>query len=327
MPTAREPAAIEPVDAVTHRQAPVPEGTAHGAGDGMMGAMGLMASHVRRRRSRLAVSYAAMTLSNTFELLYPFALGLAVNGLLDAQLGGVIPFVVISLLHVALGVAQQWHDARLFNELYASVATELVGRQRAAGTPTTLVAARAALAGEYIDFLRDGVGALLTAAFAILGSLVMLFLYDVPLGLVAAALAVPVLLLNRRLMRRSERIHRRANDESEIEVSVIREGGAPHVKQHFGVLAGYWNRLSDAEAVTWGLTDLMALGLTVVALVRTTNVHDDVGTIFAVISYVFAYVGGFGQVPLVVQQMSGLADIRRRLDAMEVPEAAGGAPA
>jgi ABC-type multidrug transport system fused ATPase/permease subunit len=263
-----------------------------------------------------------MVVSNTFELLYPFALGLAVDGLLAGQPAGAIPFVVISLLHLALGLGQQWYDARLFNELYASVATELVGRQREAGTPTTLVAARAALAGEYVDFLRDGVSALITAAFAVVGSLVLLLFYDVLLGLVAAVVAIPVALLNRRLMRRSRRIFRQANDESEVEVSVIREGTPPHVKQHFGVLAGYWNRLSDAEAATWGLTDLMALGLTVFALVRATAVHDDVGTIFAVISYVFAYVGGLGQVPWVMQQVSSLADIRRRMDEIAAPTAA-----
>jgi hypothetical protein len=33
-----------------------------------------------------------------------------------------------------------------------------------------------------------------------------------------------------------------------------------------------------------------------------------------VISYVFAYVGGLGQVPWVLQQVSSLADIRRRMD-------------
>lgn len=260
-----------------------------------------------------------MVVSNTFELLYPFALGLAINGLLAGQPGGAIPFVVISLLHLALGLGQQWHDSRLFNELYASVATELVGRQREAGTPTTLVAARATLTDEYVTFLSDGVSAIMTAAFAVIGSLVMLFLYDVQLGVVAAAVAIPAALLNRWLMRRSGRIHRQANDEFEVEVSVIREGTASHVKQHFGVLAGYWNRLSDAEAATWGLTDLMALGLTVFALVRTTAVHDDVGMIFAVISYVIVYVGGFGQVPWVVQQMSSLADIRRRMDEIEAP--------
>jgi hypothetical protein len=43
---------------------------------------------------------------------------------------------------------------------------------------------------------------------------------------------------------------------------------------------------------------------------------SEVGTIFAVIAYVWAYIGGFDQVPAVLQRMSNLADIQRRLDGL-----------
>lgn len=41
---------------------------------------------------------------------------------------------------------------------------------------------------------------------------------------------------------------------------------------------------------------------------------SDLGTIFAVIAYVWSYLGGFDQVPAVLQRMSNLGDIRRRID-------------
>ena len=279
--------------------------------------MGMVTTHVRRHRGALAVTYGAVVVENTLELLYPFAIGLAVDGLLDGRWGGVIVFAAISLVHTVIGVARQWHDTRSFNRLYASLATDLVEQQRAAGVPTTSVAARAALAGEYVEFLQDGVSTAITAAFAVIGSLAMLFFYDLQLGLVAALAAVPVVLLNRRLMQRSGRIFRRLNDESEVEVSLIHEGSTAEVRRHFGVLAGHWNRLSDTEAATWGLVDLVALGLAVFALVRTTALSDEAGTIFAVIAYVWAYTGGFDLVPTVLQRMSNLADIRRRLEGLD----------
>lgn len=276
--------------------------------------MGIVSSRVRQHRGALAITYGTVAVENTFELLYPFAIGLAVDGLIDGTWSGVIVFAVISLLHTAIGVARQWHDTRSFNRLSASLATDLVEQQRAAGVPTTSVAARAALAIEYVEFLEDGVSTAITVAFAVIGSLVMLFFYDPTLGLVAALAAVPVALLNRRLMRRSGRIFRRLNDESEVEVSLIDQGSRAQVRHHFRVLAGHWNRLSDHEAVTWGLVDLVALGLTVFALVRAITLADEAGTIFAIIAYVWAYTGGFDQLPTVLQRMSNLADIRRRLD-------------
>ena len=102
--------------------------------------------------------------------------------------------------------------------------------------------------------------------------------------------------------------------DAQVEVSLIHEGSTAEVRRHFGLLAGHWNRLSDTEAATWGIVDLVALALAVFALVRTTALSDEAGTIFAIIAYVWAYTGGFDQVPAVLQRMSNLADIRRRLD-------------
>ena len=283
--------------------------------------MGIVSSHVRPYRSQLAVTYGAAVVENTFELLYPFAIGLAVNGLLDDSWGGVVVFVVLSLTHTGLGVARQWYDTRLFNRLYASLATDLVKDQRAEGIETTSVVARTILADEYVDFLRSGVNTAIVAAFAVVGSLVMLFFYDPLLGLVAAAVAIPVVVINRRLMHRSAGIFRALNDQSEREVSLIDAGSVKDVRRHFMVIAGHWNRLSDAEGISWGVVDVIALGLAVFALVRATGSSAEVGTIFAIIAYVWAYIGGFGQVPSVLQRMSNLADIRRRLEGIADSEA------
>jgi len=283
--------------------------------------VGVVSTHVRQHRGALAVTYGAAVIENTFELLYPFAIGLAVDGLFDGSWGGVTVFVALSLSHTCLGVARQWYDTRLFNRLYASLATDLVEDQRAGGVATTSVVARTILADEYVDFLRSGVSTAITAAFAVLGSLVMLFFYDPLLGLVAAAVALPVAVINRRLMRRSAGIYRALNDQSELEVSLIDEGSVKDVRRHFGVIAGHWNRLSDAEGISWGTVDVIALGLAVFALVRVTTTSSDVGAIFATIAYVWAYIGGFDQVPGVLQRLSNLADIRRRLEGLEDADA------
>ena len=119
-------------------------------------------------------------------------------------------------------------------------------------------------------------------------------------------------LINRRLMRRSAGIFRALDDQSEREVSLIDEGTVKDVRRHFGVIAGYWNRLSDAEGISWGVVDVIALGLAVFALVRATSTASEVGTIFATIACTWFCIGGFDQVPTVLQRMSNLADTWRR---------------
>ena len=275
---------------------------------------------MRAWRPRLAVTYGLTTVENAFELLYPFAIGLAVDGLLDDSWGGVAVFAVISLSHTAVSFTRQRYDSRSFAKMYELMATDLVERQRTDGIDTSAIVGRANLAGEYVEFMERDIPLAITAAFAVLGSPMMLFFYDPLLGLVAALVAVPVVLVNRRLMRRSRRVFRRLNDETEIEVAVIGTGTHDEVRQHFGILGRQWVRLSDAEAVSWSIVDVIAAALAIFALWRTVDTGVEVGSIFATIAYVWAYLGGFDQIPGVLQRMSNLSDIRRRLAGLDHPD-------
>jgi ABC-type multidrug transport system fused ATPase/permease subunit len=281
---------------------------------GVQGIMRLVSRHLRRHRGWLAVSYSLTVVENVFELLYPFAIGLAVDGLLDDRWSGVAVLVAITLAHIVVGAGRQVFDTRSFNRLYADLASELVERQRSGSVATSSVAARTVLAGEYVEFLERDVGAAIAAAFAVFGSLLMLFLYDPVVGLAAALLLLPVGLVNLWLMRRSGRIYRRLNDLSENEVSAIERGRTREVRRHFRLLAAHWNRLSDSEAISWVVVELLAVGVVVITLVRATDGGGEVGAVFAMIAYVWFYTAGLDTVPAVVQRMSNLPDIRRRLD-------------
>lgn len=260
---------------------------------------------------------------NTFELLYPFAIGLAVDGLLDDSWTGVAVLVSITLAHIAVGAGRQVFDTRSFNRLYVDMASDLVERQRRDSVETSSVVARTVLAGDFVEFLERDVVAAIAAAFAAFGSLVMLFVYDPVVGFAAALLLVPVALVDSWLMRRSGRIYRGLNDLSENEVAAIERGRTHEVGRHFRLMAGHWNRLSDTEAVSWVVVELLAVGLVVFTLVRATDGAWEVGAIFAMIAYVWAYTTGFEAVPAVVQRMSNLPDIRRRLDAASAQPSGG----
>jgi ABC-type multidrug transport system fused ATPase/permease subunit len=277
-------------------------------------AMSLVSEHLRRHRGRLALSYSLTVVENVFELLYPFAIGLAVDGLLDDSWGGVGVLVAITVAHIVVSAVRQLVDTRTFNRLYAHIASDLVERQRRDSVATSSVAGRTVLAGEYVEFLERDVAAAIAASFAVFGSLFMLFLYDSIVFLVAALMLLPVAFVDWWLMRRSGRIFRRLNDLGEHEVATIERGRDHEVRQHFGLVARHWNRLSDTDVISWVVVEVLALGLVVVTLVRATGGDDQIGDVFATIAYVWAYTAGLLALPAVVQRMSNLPDIRRRLD-------------
>jgi ABC-type multidrug transport system fused ATPase/permease subunit len=276
--------------------------------------MGIIETHLTSARRRVRVCYVLVVGENLFDLLWPFAIGLAIDGLIDGSWVGVGVFVALSLAHTAVGFVRQRYQSRTFNPLYAGIAADLVEQQRGAGVDMASVSGRTELVGEYVEFLDVDIPLSITAGFAVMGSLVMLFIYDPQVGVVAAALAVPVTLLNRRLMAHSQGLYRELNDLAENEVDVIRRGQRAESRRHFGIVGRRWVRLSDAEAVSWGTVEILSVGLWVFTLTRATSGPVDVGVIIAMIAYVAFYTAGFDEVPGVLQRLTRLRDIRRRLD-------------
>lgn len=276
--------------------------------------MGILDDHLAAAGRRIRLCYALTVGENVLDLLWPFAIGLAIDGLLDGTWTGVGAFVALLLTHTAVGFVRQRYQSRTFNPLYAGVAAELVARQRGAGVDMASVSGRTELVAEYIEFLDVDIPVSIAAGFTVVGSLGMLFVYDPLVGVVAAALAVPVTLLNRRLMARSGDIYRELNDLAEIEVDVIRRGHRNESRRHFGMVGRRWVRLSDTEAASWGIVEVLGVGLWVLTLVRVTSGTIEVGEVIAMIAYVAFYTAGFDEVPGVLQRLTRLRDIKRRLD-------------
>jgi hypothetical protein len=276
--------------------------------------MGIVDDHLAADRRRIRTCYGLVAGENLLDLLWPFAIGLAVDGLIDNTWAGLAVFVALSLAHTALSFIRQRYQTRTFNPLYADIAADLVAQQRAAGIDTASVSGRTELAAEYVDFLDRDIPLAITAAFTVAGSLAMLFLYDPLVGAAAALVAAPVMVLNRRLMARSEGLYHDLNDLAELEVDVIDRGRRAESQRHFGLVGRRWVRLSDNEAASWGIVEVVAVALWVFTLVRVTSGTIDVGATIAMIAYVAFYTAGFDEVPGVLQRLARLRDIKRRLN-------------
>lgn len=270
---------------------------------------------VRPYRSRVAFTYGLTLAENLFELLYPFAVGLAIDGLLAGRgWPSLMPFAAVWLAHIATGAFRQRYDTRLFTRIYGDVAGAMVERQRAAGISTGEVAARAVMAREVVDFFEIEVPAMTAAAIQTFGGIGMLFVYDALAGAIMAALLVPVAGLHLLYGRRALALSVRLNDRHEREVDAVADGRRGRVRAHFRALARWRVMLSDAQVAAWSAAELLALGAVLLVLLRLTDEPGvRTGDIVAAFAYVFAVLDGLDEAPVIVQQLARLVDIRRRV--------------
>lgn len=263
---------------------------------------------------RLMLTYALFNLENLLRLAQPFVLGWAINDLLAGTYLGLLVFVAQHLGHLAIGTWRQMYDTRVFTGLYTDLATRLVSEQRGQGIDVSRVAARSSLSRELVEFFERHVPLVVRSLYSIVGAMVMVAWYDAMLVPLCGLLVVPVCLLNLRFSRQTHRLSRQLHDELEHEVNAIDTGSAAAARGHFGRVAGWRVRLSDAEAINFGLTELFVLGLLAAVLIRFCSAATaSPGDIFAVFRYVLMFIMGLDSVPQVVQHVSRLRDIRQRL--------------
>ena len=283
-----------------------------------------MAETIRPFRWRMALTYALTVIEDLLELSYPWATGLAINGLLAQDYRMIAPVMIAWVLHTAIGCCRQMYDTRLYTEIYNAIVIDTVLRQRQSGIEPTKVAARSAMSRELVTFFEKDMPVVLNSLVSIVGSAAILFYYDLVIGAVAALLLVPVAVINRGYMRRSLTLNEGLNNRLEQEVQVIEAAQERAVTRHFAKVRAWRVKLSDADALNWTAIEGLSILVFLLVLLRVAYMPNaDVGTIFAIFVYVWRLMEKLDLMPQIVQQLMRLKDIRRRIEAGASIEAIG----
>jgi hypothetical protein len=279
---------------------------------------------IRPFRWRIALTYALTVIEDLLELSYPWATGLAINGLLAHDYRMAVPVMIAWMLHTAVGGARQMYDTRLYTEVYNALVIDTVLRQREAGIEPTTVAARSTMSREFVTFFEKDMPVVINAVVGIVGSAAILFWYDLVIGAAVTLLFVPVGIINRGYMRRSLALNKGLNNQLEQEVRIIDGAQRPAVENHFSEVRSWRVRLSDADARNWTLIEVLSMLVFVLVLLRVAFMPaPEAGTIFAIFFYVWRLMEKLDLSPQIVQQLMRLKDIRQRIEAGIPAEAIG----
>lgn len=277
----------------------------------------LLRTLFRAARWRILLTYALFNAENVLRLAQPLALGWAINDLVRSSYTGLMVFVAQHMSHLVIGQFRQMYDTRVFTSIYTSLATRLVTEQRGRDVEISRVAARSLLSREFVEFFERHLPMVVRSLYSCLGALALLGLYDRMLIPFCLLLIVPVSVLNWRYSRKTLIASGHLHDEFEREVDVISSGAPERVRSHYDRVAECRIRLSDLEAVNFGLTEFFVLGLIIASLIRLCRIPDIApGDMFAVFRYLMMFITGLDSVPALVHQISRLRDIGRRLAAV-----------
>ncbi len=281
----------------------------------------LLSTLSRAERLSIAGTYSLTLLENLCMLAYPAITGWAVDGLLKGSYRGLSALIAVWLVHLITAFVRQRFDTRVFMGLYARLAVRTVAEQQRLGHGTSIVSARVEMMRDMVGFFEADVPAMFSQVVTVVGSLVMLFTYDLQAGLIAMAVLLPMGLVNGWYWRRALRLHRGLNDQIEREIEDIEAARPLRLRRHFGRVRRWHVQLSDSESWTWTVTELATIVALVVLLIDfTRSASFSAGAIYAVLAYVFDYLEGLDSAPALVNNVARLRDIRARLGNAEAAD-------
>lgn len=269
-----------------------------------------------KHRSQLVLTYILFSLEMLGGLLRPFFLGMAINDLMKGRYEGLIILSVAHVITLSVGTLRHMYDTRTYSAIYVSLVTKFLSR-RIYQKDVSKLSAHSTLAREFVDFLEFDLVYVIEAVYNLLGSLILMFFYDAKVVGLCLAVLVPVVLLSRMYGNKMKRLNKVKNDELEHQVDVIRNGNTKELKKHYNNLRFWQIKISDQEAFNYGFMELLVmivLGASLLLTYKTSGTEILAGNVVGIFFYVSNFAKGLETIPYMVQRLTSLNDITRRIE-------------
>ena len=277
-----------------------------------------------KHRYQLVLTYLLFALEMTGALLRPFFLGMAINDLMKNSYDGLIYLSLVHLLYLIAGTIRHMLDTRTYSGIYTSLVTRFLSR-RIHASEVSKLSAHSTLAKEFVDFLEFDLVYVFEAAFNIFGSILLLFFYDPAVVLLCLSILLPVVAISYFYGKKMKRLNSLKNDELENQVNIISSANKPAMVRHYENLRSWQIRISDQEAWSFGLMEILVLVVIGAALLITHQAMGSAilaGNLVGIYNYILKFVSGLDTIPYTVQRLTSLSDITKRieLEAGDFPE-------
>ena len=271
---------------------------------------------MQKHKYQLVLTYTLFGLEMTGSLLRPFFLGVAINDLMKGSYEGLIYLSVIHLLYLVIGTIRHMLDTRTYSAIYTSLVTRFLSRKIHASEVSKL-SAHSTLAKEFVDFLEFDLVYVVEAAFNIFGSLLLLYFYDPSVVLLCFSILIPVGAVSYLYGKKMKRLNKLKNDELEQQVDIISSANKPAMQRHYNNLRSWQIRISDQEAWSFGIMEILVLVVIGASLLITRQVSGTTilaGNLVGIYNYILKFVSGLDTIPYTVQRLTSLTDITKRIE-------------
>lgn len=273
-------------------------------------------SLLKRFFRKIVFTWLLVILENVLTALIPLLIGFAIDGLLDGDSKDLINLSVVFVLLILVSIARRIYDTRAYSAIRMSLGIEVDEHHQAEAV--SVRNARLDMSRELVDFLEEDVPELFTAVIQLTAAIIILGAIQPPLAYSAILLLLVMVIIYSCFHQYFFRLNSALNNQVEQQVSVLSQNILKALKGHLYKLRHLEVRLSDADAILYGLLFLFISIFVVYNLsISAVIVGVTAGTIFSVVSYSWEFAESSLALPMTMQKLSRLKEISQRLNKIE----------
>ncbi|RLV59317.1 ABC transporter permease [Parashewanella curva] len=262
---------------------------------------------------KVMCTWLMVLIENVFMILLPLFIGYAIDGLLKQNMQPLLMFALILLGLIMVSVLRRLYDTRVYGEIRVRL-SKLVERNLRSSV-VSVKDARLTMSRELVDFLEEDLPSLISAIVQLVATMIILATFHINLALCVLGSGLIILVIYGLFHKQFTRLNGALNDQAEQQVHVLSGQPFAAIRTHFEALKRCEIKLSDTEALVYGLIFIVLFSAVLVNLWMVSGLIDpSVGQVFSIVTYSLEFVQTAVMLPITLQVLSRLMEISQRLN-------------
>jgi len=261
----------------------------------------------------ISLTWILTLLETALLVALPLLIGRSIDGLLGGEF---TPFLFLlgtmaALLVVAVG--RRVYDTRVYGTIGVELGSELVSRSKSGSV--SAVNAHLDMSSELVQFLELELPQLMGAIINLLFAVTVLLFFHGILALSVFISVVVLLLVYGLSSSRFFALNGAINQQTEQQVTVLTAGSKSGLLNHLLALRHHAVRLSDTEALVYGIIFLVLMSMLGFNLwFAATQIGATPGEIFSIVTYSLNLMESAVVLPTTLQSYTRLSEITERIN-------------
>ncbi|MEL6861080.1 MAG: ABC transporter six-transmembrane domain-containing protein [Pseudomonadota bacterium] len=262
---------------------------------------------------QVSVTWTLTLLETLILVTLPLLIGQSIDGFLNDTWGPFLWLASAMSILLLTSVSRRLYDTRAYGRMRVELGAAVAAKAEMGQVSTTN--ARLNMSRELIGFLETEAPIVIMALLQVSVSLVILFSFHGLLAATAGGATLAALIIYGLSSRRFFRLNGDLNAQSEQQVAVLETRLKDAIGAHLLALRRHEIRLSDTEAIVYGLIFAVLLSMLGTNLwFAATQLAATPGQVFSIVTYSYEFIESAVMLPATLQSLTRISEITQRIN-------------